>query len=169
MEEIAAFVLNVKEIIDKIITMVAKSIKAINKGIENLEKTINGIIDKINDGFEVADEWISAQIEAGMGAINKALAFLKQKIKNMMEGITKGYDRVMNNIKKSFVKSSAAKIGVEMDDETAKTTAESIPHPPIDSMLPSFDLNLEIPMPDFTMFGAFDNITLPRLPEIEEP
>lgn len=164
MEEIAAFVLNVKEIIDKIITMVAKSTKAINKGIENLEKTINGIIDKINDGFEVADEWISAQIEAGMDAINKALAFLKQKIKNMMEGITKGYDRVMNNIKKSFVKSSAAKIGVEMDDETAKTTAESIPHPPIDSMLPSFDLNLEIPMPDFTMFGTFDNITLPRLP-----
>jgi hypothetical protein len=36
-------------------------------------------------------------------------------------------------------------------------------------MLPSFDLNLEIPMPDFTMFGTFDNITLPRLPEIEEP
>lgn len=166
MEEIAAFVLNVKEIIDKIITMVAKSIKAINKGIENLEKTINGIINKINDGFEVADEWISAQIEAGMKVINDSLAFLKQKIKNMMEGITKGYDRVMNNIKKSFVKASAAKIGIKMNDETAKTTAESIPHPPIDSMLPSFDLNLEIPMPDFTMFGTFDNIILPRLPEI---
>jgi prefoldin subunit 5 len=168
MEDIAAFVSNVKEIIDKIIKMVAKSIKAINKSIGNLEKTINDINNKINNGFAVADEWISAQIEAGMDVINKSLAFLKQKIKDMMDGITKGYDRTMNNIKKSFVKSSAAKIGVKMDNETAKFTAESIPNPPMDSMLPTFDLNLEIPIPDFAMFGTFDNVTLPRLPEIKE-
>ena len=30
-------------------------------------------------------------------------------------------------------------------------------------------LQLLAQMPDFTMFGTFDNITLPRLPEIEEP
>ena len=67
----------------------------------------------------------------------------------------------MNNIKRSFVKSICAKLGVECDNNTAELLAEAIPHPLIDSLLPK--TNLDLQLPDISNLAEIGQVTIPRL------
>ena len=54
-----------------------------------------------------------------------------------------------------------------MSNDAAMAMASSISHPPLSSLLPSFEIKLDLDQflpSDFLLFGSFTPISLPRLP-----
>ena len=144
----------VNEYVDKIEEIKNKYVKKINDFLEELETTINSIVTK---GLQ----WVEIHVKKILKEINDVLANLHAKINNIINQLKEWYNIQINNIKRAFVKSICAKLGVECDNKTAELLTETIPHPSIDSLLPK--TNLDLQLPDISNLAEIGQVTIPRL------
>lgn len=143
--KIALFVLKVIEIVDKIKAIIKKVINRINAVIEDLEEFVGKVIEKIMKGLAVADAFINDKISWVLSKIQIAIDFLKEKIAIFMESIKAWYDKIMNGIKTTMIRSAFIKLGQNPTDEMINGIAEGIPHPDITSIFPSIEINVQLP------------------------
>lgn len=152
--KIADVVIKVNEFIEKLNKLIDKYVDKINDYIEELENTINNNIDK-------GTKWLEIKSKPILKKIQDSLSSLQQKLDNMIKNLKDWYDTQINSIKTSVIKSSFAKLGVELNNDEVKILADEIPHPDIETLIPK--INLEIELPEISTLAKNTQITLPRL------
>lgn len=161
--KIADITIKVNEYIDKIIEIRNKYIVKINKCIDDLENTVNSAVDKINAGARNIDKWLQIKIEKITKKIQGLLDKLKSNIDALIDQLSVWYEKTILNIKVNVILAVYAKLGIDCTRGGAKLLADMIPHPSIESLLPNFEINLPIEMPDISVMVEIEKVSLPRL------
>lgn len=161
--KIADITIKVNEYIDKIIEIRNKYIVKINKCIDDLETTINSAVDKINAGARNIDKWLQIKIEKITKKIQDLLDKLKSKIDALIDQLSAWYEKTILNIKVTVIIAVYAKLGIDCTRSGAELLADMIPHPSIESLLPNFEINLPLEMPDLSVMVEIEKVNLPRL------
>ena len=162
-DKIADVVIKVNEYVDKIIELRKKYIGKINKCLTDLETVINDAVDKINSGVDGALKWLEIKIAKITKKIQDILDNIKKKIDSIIKGLRTWYNTTVNNIKANVIMAVFAKTGIECTHDTAMAVADTIPHPSIDSLLPSFEIDLQIELPNMSGMVSIEKVSLPRL------
>ena len=153
------------EFINKILIKVKKTIIFINGLITDIENFINGIIDKINAGFAIADEYIKGKIKFLTDKIQGVIDSIKKWYDKVVEGIKAWVNKILNKIKKTVLASAFTMLGMETNDEFLENFAKDMP-PTADDVIgnaiPKFEFQVVIP--EFNLLGTFEHITIPKIP-----
>lgn len=156
--QISSKILEYKEKIEEIKTTY---VDKINKLIEDAENAINDAIVKINSGVASAQIWLEKKLKAITKKIQNCIDTLMEKFNSIVEQLKEWYDTTLNNIKVNIIIAGMAKIGVSLDKDAAQPLADAIPHPDIASMIPSFELSVEIP--ELTQLQGIQQVSIPRI------
>lgn len=148
----------VNEYVAEIEKIKTKGVDKVNGLLEDLENTINDAVNKNPQQVETESKKTSKEIE-------ETLSGIIDKIEKLLDDVKKWYNNQLTQIKRSVIKGTFCKLGVECSDEQADGMASIIPNPPIESMLPEINLSLQLPdLTTLTNIAAGGNrITLPRL------
>ena len=161
--KISDVIITVNEYVDKIMALRDKYIKKINKCLEDLETTINTAIDAVKNGVESALVWLDIKIKKIMKYIQDIIDKLTEKIQSIINQLKTWYDTTINSIKRNVIIAVFAKIGQPLKPNEADMFCSLIPHPSIDTLLPSFEIELSFELPDLSNLVSINYVTLPRL------
>lgn len=133
----------------------------INSYIDELEPVINKLIES---GYNAA-KWAEFQLNKIIKKITDALEALKDKIDAVIQQVKVWYDKTINRLKSSIIKSVFAKLGQSLNDDAAASMSSMIPHPPIESLLPEIKIELQLPeVSNYLNYNGIDSINLTKLP-----
>jgi hypothetical protein len=152
--KIAKTVVTVNEYVDKIKALRDKYVKKINGYLEDIENTINGALTK-------SQEWLEMKLKKIIKKIEDCLSALMKKISDIIDQLKTWYDKQIITIKKNIITAACAKVGIDCDETFIAIMQDLIPHPSLDSMLPS--INIEIDIPDVSELINIGTVRLPRL------
>lgn len=129
-----------KGYIDAINTFKTDCIDKVNARIEDLENTINTSISLYSNN----NKTINAKIEKISKDINDRIGNFNKRVNKLINDLTKWYNEQIDNTKTTVICSTFSKIGQPIDKEIAKTFADAIPNPSIESIIPDFSINFDI-------------------------
>lgn len=152
--KIATIVSTVDEYVEKIYEIRERYIKKINGYLDDLEHTINNAVSR-------SQKWADMQVKKFTKRIQDALSSLTKTIQDIINQLKAWYETTVSKMKISILKAAFIKINQPLSDEEAALMESVIPHPSIESLLPDFSLQLEIP--DSMQLMSAGPIELPRL------
>ena len=156
-EKIDTTVSKVIEYHDRIIFIRDKYVRKINKKLDELENMINDAIRYANSG----SKWLNIKIKKILKDIQDILDKCIERIKEIISQIKEWYNKTMTDIKVSIITAVFAKLGQNISRDQAMPLADAIPHPDIESLLPS--INIELNLPDLMNLGEIKEVKIPRI------
>lgn len=138
---------------------IADIVLTINEYKAKIEETYNGYATKINnyiDEFErivnkwvasgnKAIQWLEMQIKKVFKKITDIIDAATAKINPIFKQIVAWYEKVVKKVKLSVIKNYFAKMGQSISDEAVEPLTSIIPHPSIESLLPTVSFEIQIP------------------------
>lgn len=139
--KISDIVNKIQEFVNKIKDIYNKYAKKINGYIDEYTKAI----DRLMELGETGIDWVSMKISKLTKKMQDAIDSVLERVNILISQIKVWYDKTITKIKIDTIKAVFAKIGQSIDDTGAELFADMIPHPGIDSLLPTISINMEIP------------------------
>lgn len=133
----------------------------INGYIQDLEDTINGAIDKINNGSASAAIWLEKRVAAIVGKIQRTLDNLKTALDSIIKQVEEWYNETVTNVKVSVATVALGKVGIT-EEAIINAAAEAIPHPDIKSLIPEIKIELQLPELNLNNLGV-EKISIPKI------
>ena len=133
----------------------------INGYIQDLEDTINGAIDKINNGSASAAIWLEKRVTAIVEKIQRTLDNLKSALDSIIKQVEEWYNETVTNVKVSVATVALGKVGIT-EEAIINAAAEAIPHPDIKSLIPDIKIELQLPELNLNNLGV-EKISIPKI------
>lgn len=119
-----------------------KFAEKINKLIDEIEEISNKIIHSSKQQII----WLEIKLNELLKKLSNLIKTATDKINSMTNQAKEWYDETIKSTKITAVKSYAAKIGKNLSDPIIENTANTIPHPSFNSLMPEIKIDLQIPV-----------------------